>query len=68
MSHGRSGVKNSAWSCDGVICSTPSGSTGYNLSNGGPVLVWGMDAMTVTFIAPHARSTFDHSSSRAAAS
>lgn len=41
-------------SCDGVICSTPSGSTGYNLSNGGPVLVWGMDAMTVTFIAPHA--------------
>lgn len=39
--------------CDGVICSTPSGSTGYNLSNGGPVLVWGMDAMTITFIAPH---------------
>jgi NAD+ kinase len=39
--------------CDGVICSTPSGSTGYNLSNGGPVLVWGLDAQTVTFIAPH---------------
>jgi len=39
--------------CDGVICSTPSGSTGYNLSNGGPVLVWGLDAQTVTFIAAH---------------
>jgi NAD+ kinase len=39
--------------CDGVICSTPSGSTAYNLSNGGPVLVWGLDAMAVTFVAPH---------------
>jgi NAD+ kinase len=39
--------------CDGVLCSTPSGSTGYNLSNGGPVLVWGLDALAVTFIAPH---------------
>ena len=40
-------------SCDGVIAATPSGSTAYNLSNGGPVLVWGLDAMVVTFIAPH---------------
>ena len=39
--------------CDGVICSTPSGSTAYNLSNGGPVLVWGLEAMAVTFVAPH---------------
>ena len=39
--------------CDGMICSTPSGSTGYNLSNGGPVLVWGIDAMAITFVAPH---------------
>jgi NAD+ kinase len=39
--------------CDGVVCSTPSGSTGYNFSNGGPVLVWGIDAMAVTFVAPH---------------
>src|SRR5439155_18391126 len=39
--------------CDGMICSTPSGSTAYNLSNGGPVLVRGLDAMAVTFIAAH---------------
>ena len=31
----------------------PSGSTAYNLSNGGPVLVWGLDALAVTFVAPH---------------
>jgi NAD+ kinase len=40
-------------SCDGIVCSTPSGSTAYNLSNGGPVLVWGLDAMAITFVAPH---------------
>src|SRR6478735_4042651 len=39
--------------CDGLICSTPSGSTAYNLSNGGPVLMWGLDAMALTFVAPH---------------
>ncbi len=39
--------------CDGVVCATPPGSTGYNFSNGGPVLVWGLDAMAVTFVAPH---------------
>ena len=39
--------------CDGMICCTPSGSTAYNLSNGGPVLVRGLDALGVTFIAPH---------------
>ncbi|MSO57611.1 MAG: NAD(+)/NADH kinase [Thermoleophilia bacterium] len=39
--------------CDGLICSTPSGSTAYNLSNGGPVLMWGIDALALTFVAPH---------------
>jgi NAD+ kinase len=40
--------------CDGLICASPTGSTAYNLSNGGPVLVWGIDAMVLTFVAPHA--------------
>jgi NAD+ kinase len=40
--------------CDGVVVATPSGSTAYNLSAGGPVLGWGVDAIVVTFVAPHA--------------
>ncbi|MGI8478579.1 MAG: NAD(+)/NADH kinase [Gaiellaceae bacterium] len=39
--------------CDGIICATPSGSTAYNLSNGGPVLVWGLEAMALTYVAAH---------------
>jgi NAD+ kinase len=39
--------------CDGLILATPTGSTAYNLSNGGPVLVWGSDSMVLTFVAPH---------------
>ena len=39
--------------CDGLIGATPQGSTAYNLSNGGPVLVWGLEAMVLTFVAPH---------------
>jgi NAD+ kinase len=39
--------------CDGVICASPTGSTAYNLSSGGPVLVWGLEAMAVTFVSPH---------------
>jgi NAD+ kinase len=39
--------------CDGVICASATGSTAYNLSSGGPVLVWGLDAMAVTFVSPH---------------
>jgi NAD+ kinase len=39
--------------CDAIICATPSGSTAYNLSNGGPVLMWGLEAMVATFVAPH---------------
>src|SRR5262249_11938608 len=38
--------------CDGLICATPQGSTAYNLSNGGPALVWGLDALVLTVLAP----------------
>jgi len=38
---------------DAIIAATPSGSTAYNLSNNGPVLMWGIDAMAVSFVAPH---------------
>jgi NAD+ kinase len=39
--------------CDGLVVSTPAGSTGYNLANGGPVMAWGVQGMVVSFIAPH---------------
>jgi NAD+ kinase len=38
---------------DGLVVSTPAGSTGYNLANGGPVLAWGTEGYVVSFIAPH---------------
>jgi NAD+ kinase len=39
--------------CDGLVVSTPVGSTGYNLANGGPVVAWGVEGYVVGYIAPH---------------
>jgi NAD+ kinase len=39
--------------CDGLVAATPSGSTGYNLANQGPILAWGVKGYVVSFIAPH---------------
>ena len=44
----------SAYGCDGVLCATPTGSTAYTFSAGGPVLWPGVDALLIAPSNAHA--------------
>jgi len=44
----------SRWGCDGVVCATPTGSTAYNFSAGGPIVWPGVEAMCIVPLSAHA--------------
>lgn len=48
------GRRLSRWGCDGVVCATPTGSTAYAFSAGGPVVWPDVDALLVVPLSAHA--------------
>jgi NAD+ kinase len=53
LSYGIAGEEVGHVRCDGLVASTPVGSTGYNLANHGPILAWGVEGYVVSYISPH---------------
>ena len=47
------GMKYNTFTADGIIIATPTGSTGYSLSAGGPIVQPGMNCMIITPVCPH---------------
>ena len=47
------GLPVTTFRCDGLILSTPVGSTGHNLSAGGPIIRKDLDAVVITPVNPH---------------